>query len=173
MVRFLQYATPMTRSGLLFSIVFAVTPFLPAAAEGVGLVDPGLYSITTTIETDMQDPGTGTLVETWAEPYAGAACLEGEAARRVYPDTFIDPRCQVSNLRADPYGEAYDLACLFPEGLLSGTGTLAVDPTRPTEFSQRFTLRGDGYVAVQRVSIKGRLVGACLPDSLAAGPQMQ
>ena len=55
-------------------------------------------------------------------------------------------------------------------GLLSGTGSLAVDPTRPTEFLQRFTLRSPGPVASQRVTIRGRLVGACLPEDLAAGP---
>ena len=66
--------------------------------------------------------------------------------------------------------EAFDLVCAFPEGLLSGTGSLAVDPTRPTEFLQRFTLRSPGPVASQRVTIRGRLVGACLPEDLAAGP---
>ena len=65
---------------------------------------------------------------------------------------------------------AFDVACLFPEGLLSGQGTLAVDRTRPTEFLQRFTLRSPGPVSSQRVTIKGRLVGACLPDDLSAGP---
>ncbi len=160
----------MTRSGLFFSLIFAFAPFFHAAAEGVAGLDPGLYAISTEIETSLQDPGTGTLLETWTDPFGGAACLVGEEARRIRPETFIDTRCHVSNVRADPYGEAFDLVCAFPEGLLSGAGTLAVDPTRPTEFLQRFTLRSPGPVASQRVTIKGRLAGACLPDDLDAGP---
>ncbi|KCZ48131.1 MULTISPECIES: DUF3617 family protein [unclassified Hyphomonas] len=160
----------MTRSGLLLSLLFAFASPLVVAAEGISALDPGLYAVNTEIETSLQDPGTGTLLDTWTEPFGGAACLEGEEARRIRPDTFIDERCYVSNVHADPYGEAFDVACTFPEGLLTGTGILQVDPTRPTEFLQRFTLRSPGPVASQRVTIKGRLVGACLPDDLAAGP---
>jgi hypothetical protein len=160
----------MTRSGLLLSLLFASAPPLAAAAEGVSALDPGLYAVSTEIETSLQDPGTGTLLDTWTEPFGGAACVDGAESRRIRPDTFIDPRCHVSNVRADPYGEAFDLICAFPEGLLSGEGTLAVDPIRPTEFLQRFTLHSPGPVASQRVTIRGRLVGACLPEDLAAGP---
>jgi hypothetical protein len=151
----------MTRPGLILSLVFAFPAFCPAGAEGIRPVAPGLYSITTEIETETQDPGTGTLTGTWTEPYSGAACLEGEASQRVRPEAFADTRCTFSNVRPDPYGEAFDLYCVFPEGLLSGSGTLAVDPTRPTEFREAFTLRGAGLVASQRVIIKGRRVGAC------------
>nr|WP_321439675.1 hypothetical protein [uncultured Hyphomonas sp.] len=160
----------MTRSGLFLSLFFASAPPLAAAAEGIVPLDSGLYAVTTEIETSLQDPGTGTLLETWTDPFGGAACLEGEDARRIRPDTFIDPRCHVSDVRADPYGEAFDVLCVFPEGLMSGAGTLSVDPTRPTEFLQRFSLRSPGPVATQRVTIRGRLVGACLPEDLAAGP---
>lgn len=160
----------MTRSGLFLSLIFAFAPWLPAAAEGVGPLDSGLYAVATEIETSLQDPGSGTLMDTWTEPYGGAVCLEGEEAARIRPETFIDPSCHVSNVRADPYGEAFDIICAFPEGLLSGAGTLAVDPTRPTEFREQFTLRGPGPVASQRVTIKGHLVGACLPEALVAGP---
>ena len=160
----------MTRSGLFFSLILAFAPALQGAAEGVPALDPGLYAVTTEIETSLQDPGTGTLLDTWTEPFGGAACLEDEDARRIRPDTFIDPRCHVSDVRADPYGAAFGIVCAFPEGLLSGEGTLAVDRTRPTEFLQRFTLSSPGPVASQRVTIKGRLVGACLPADLAAGP---
>ena len=160
----------MTRSGLLLSLLFASAAPLAAAAEGIAALDPGLYAISTDIETSLQDPGTGTLLDTWSEPYGGGVCLEGGEAARIRPDTFMDERCYVSNVHADPYGEAFDVTCLFPEGLLSGQGTLAVDRTRPTEFLQRFTLRSPGPVSSQRVTIKGRLVGACLPDDLSAGP---
>lgn len=160
----------MTRSGLLLSLFFASAPPLAAAAEGIVPLDSGLYAVTTEIETSLQDPGTGTLMDTWTDPFGGAACLEGEEARRIRPDTFIDPRCHVSDVRADPYGEAFDVLCVFPEGLMSGAGTLSVDPTRPTEFLQRFSLRSPGPVETQRVTIRGRLVGACLPEDLAAGP---
>lgn len=160
----------MTRSGLFLSLIFAFAPSLTAAAEGVAALEPGLYAVNTEIETSLQDPGTGTLLDTWTEPFGGAACIEGEEARQIRPDTFIDPRCHVSNVRADPYGEAFDLVCVFPQGLLSGEGTLAVDRTRPTEFLQRFTLRSPGPVGTQRVTIRGRHVGACLAENLAAGP---
>jgi hypothetical protein len=149
------------RLGLILSLFFASPAFCVAGAEGVGPVAPGLYSVTTEIETEMQDTGTGTLLDTWTEPFSGAACLEGEVSQRVRPETFADTRCSFSNIRPDPYGEAFDLYCVFPEGLLSGSGTLAVDPTRPTEFREAFTLRGAGAVASQRVTIKGRRVGAC------------
>jgi len=160
----------MTRSGLFLSLFFASSAPLAAAAEGIVPLDSGLYAVTTEIETSLQDPGAGTLLETWTDPFGGAACLEGEEARRIRPDTFIDPRCHVSDVRADPYGEAFDVLCVFPEGLMSGAGTLSVDPTRPTEFLQRFSLRSPGPVETQRVTIRGRLVGACLPEDLAAGP---
>nr|WP_321360467.1 hypothetical protein [uncultured Hyphomonas sp.] len=160
----------MTRSGLFFSLIFAFAPLFHAAAEGLTRLDPGLYAISTEIETSLQDPGTGTLLETWTDPFGGAVCLEGEDARQIHPDSFIDTRCHVSNVRVDPYGEAFDLFCVFPEGLLSGSGTLAVDRTWPTEFLQRFTLRSPGPVASQRVTIRGRLAGDCLPADLAAGP---
>lgn len=160
----------MTRSGLLLSLLFASAAPLAAAAEGVVPLDSGLYAVNTEIETSLQDPGTGTLLDTWTEPHGGAVCLEGEEAARIRPATFIDERCYASNVHADPYGEAFDVACTFPEGLLTGSGTLQVDPTRPTEFLQRFTLRSPGPVSSQRVTIKGRLIGACQPDDLAAGP---
>jgi hypothetical protein len=160
----------MTRSGLFLSLILALTPSLPAAAEGVVPLESGLYAVTTEIETSLQDPGSGTLLDTWTEPYGGAVCLEGTAAARIRPDTFIDPRCHASDIQPDPYGEAFDIICAFPEGLMTGQGSLAVDRTRPTEFLQRFTLRSPGPVAAQRVTIKGRRVGACLPEDLAAGP---
>ena len=152
----------MTRIACLSGLILALSAAGPVAAEGVGLVDPGLYSVTTSIETESADPGTGTILSTWTDPYAGAACLEGDAARRVRPETFSDARCSFFNVRPDPYGEAFDVVCLFDEGLLSGAGTLAVDPTRPTEFSEAFTLRSDGEVASQRITIKGKRVGECL-----------
>ena len=148
----------MKRIACLPGLFFALT----ASAEGVVPVDPGLWSVSTKIESEAVDQGTGTLLDSWTEPYEGAACLAGETDRRIYPGTFIDTRCQVSNVRADPYGEAFDLVCTFPEGLLSGTGTLAVDRTRPTEFRERLTLRGTGTVALQRITITGTRVGACL-----------
>ena len=152
------------------SLLFASAAPLAAAAEGLVPLDPGLYAVTTEIETSLQDPGTGTLLDTWTEPYGGGVCLEPEEARRIHPQAFIDARCHVSNVQDDPYGEAFDVLCVFPEGLMTGEGTLSVDPTRPTEFLQRFSLRSPGPVAAQRVTIRGRLVGDCLPDDLAAGP---
>ena len=167
---FLQYDAPMRRfrllSGLFFTFALSTAT---AAAEGVGLLDPGLYVLTTSIETETTDPGTGTLLGSWAEPYSGAACLASEAERRVRPDTFADERCAFSNVRPNPYGEAFEVICLFPEGVLTGAGTLAVDPVWPDEFRETFTLRGGGIVSSQRVTIAGRRAGDCpvLDDPLA------
>jgi len=147
----------MRRSGLLLGLFFALT----AGAEGVSPVDPGLYSVTTAVETETADPGTGTILDTWTDTYSGATCLVGEADRRVRPDTFADERCSFTNVRPDPYGEAFDAVCRFDEGVLTGSGTLAVDPAHPGEFRQAFALRGDGGVASQRITIKGKRVGAC------------
>lgn len=157
----------MTRIGCLPGLFFALCAGFPAGAEGVGLVEPGVYAVTTQIETESSDPGTGTILGSWTDPYAGAACLESEADRRIRPETFADARCSFSNVRPDPYGEAFDVVCMFPEGLLSGAGTLAVDPTRPTEFRETFTLRGAGLS--QRITIKGRRAGECLAAEPLAG----
>ena len=159
----------MTRFGYLAGLIFTLCAAGTASGEGVGLVDPGLYALTTSIETETADPGTGTLLETWTDTYTGAACLVSDADRRVHPDTFADSRCIFSNVRPDPYGEAFDIVCLFDEGLLSGQGTLAVDPTRPTGFRETFTLRGTGGVAAQRVTITGRRIGDCLAEDPLAG----
>jgi hypothetical protein len=153
----------MMRSGLLPGLIFALSALFPAAGQGVGPVDSGLYAITTTIETETLDRGTGTLGDAWSDTYSGAACLMDEADRLVRPETFADERCSFSNVRRDPYGLAFDLVCPFPEGLLAGSGTLGLDPTRPSAFDEAFTLRGEGEVAAQRVTIRGRLVGACPP----------
>jgi hypothetical protein len=147
---------------LLLACVFpALLLASGAAAEGVKPVVPGLYALTTEIETEAADPGSGTLLDTWMEPYSGGACLQGEADLRIRPETFADGRCSFSAVRPDPYGEAFDVICVFPEGLMSGAGTLAVDPARPTEFREAFTLRGEGLIATQRVTIKGRRIGEC------------
>lgn len=161
--RFLQYDAPMMRSGPVSGLLFALSALLPASGEGVGPVEPGLYAITTTIETETVDPGTGTLGDAWSDTYTGAACLMTDTERLVRPETFADERCSFSNVRRDPYGLAFDLVCPFPEGLLAGSGTLSLDPTRPLAFDETFTLRGEGEVAAQRVTIKGRLRGACTP----------
>ena len=152
----------MRRISLLAGAYLALWPASAAVAEGVKPVDPGLYALTTEIETEAADPGTGTLLGSWSEPYSGAACLETDADRRVRPESFADERCVFSSVRPDPYGEAFDVLCVFPEGVLNGAGTLAVDPTRPTEFREAFILRGDGLIASQRVTIKGRRLGDCL-----------
>ena len=128
-------------------------------------VVPGLYALTTEIETEAADPGSGTLLDTWTEPYSGAACLQSEVDLTIRPETFADGRCHFSGVRPDPYGEAFEVVCVFPEGLMSGAGTLAVDPTRPTEFRESFVLRSDGLIASQRVTIKGRRVSECLPPA--------
>lgn len=152
----------MKLSGLLPGSILALSAGLPALAEGVRPVESGLYAITTTIETESIDPGSGTILDTWADTYTGAACLMAEADRHIRPGTFSDARCVFSNVRPDPYGEAFDVVCLFDEGVLTGAGTLSIDPTRPDEFTETFLLRGSGGIASQRVTIKGRRAGACL-----------
>lgn len=157
----------MKRIGYLPGLIFVLSAALPVGAEGVGLVEPGVYAVTTQIETESSDPGTGTILDSWTDPYAGVACLEGEAARRIHSETFADAHCRFSDVRPDPYGEAFDVVCVFPEGVLSGEGTLAVDPTRPTEFREVFTLRSPDLS--QRVTIKGRRAGECFPADPLAG----
>ena len=142
----------------------------PALGEGVTPLRPGLYTVTTTVETESADPGTGTVLDTWRDTYTGAACLMTDAERRIRPETFADDRCSFSDVRPDPYGEAYNLVCAFPEGLLAGSGSLAVDPALRDGFTQSFTIRGEGEVASQRVTIRGTHQGDCLPESPLAGP---
>ena len=140
-------------------------------AEGVSRLDSGLYLVTTQVESEAVDPATGTLIDTGGDTATSGVCLSEADDRRIGPDSFADPACTFAHIRPDPYGVAFDAVCAYPYALMAGEGTLAVDPTRPTEFHEAFTLRGEGAYALQRVTIRGRRIGACPSDAPLAGPE--
>ncbi|MEZ5997417.1 MAG: hypothetical protein R3B98_01840 [Hyphomonas sp.] len=135
----------------------------PASAQVSPLLAPGSYVQEMTVDVEIVDSETGTLVDSWTDHDRFLDCRDTEAALTLGPELDRDPRCAYEETGRGPGHVDFLVTCDFDEMLMSGTGTLDYHRADLTGFAQTVSLFGYAGGQERRMTLRetARRTGAC------------